>query len=191
MVGKLIIFSAPSGAGKSTLVQYLLGRGLDMEFSISATSRSPRGTEKNGVEYYFLTPDEFRQKIKNQEFLEYEEVYPNCYYGTLRSEIERITGQGKNIVFDVDVVGGLNIKENYRDKALALFIAPPSIEVLHERLKNRGTDSPEMIEKRIGKADFEMTFAPQFDKIVVNDDLEIAKAEAERSIREFLEKKHH
>jgi guanylate kinase len=190
MVGKLIIFSAPSGAGKSTLVQYLLGRRLDMEFSISATSRSPRGTEKHGVEYYFLTPDEFRQKIKNQEFLEYEEVYPNCYYGTLRSEIERITSQGKNIVFDVDVVGGLNIKENFGEKALALFIAPPSIEVLHERLHNRGTDSAEMIEKRIGKADFEMTFAPQFDKIVVNDDLEQAKAEAERSIREFLNKKY-
>lgn len=190
MVGKLIIFSAPSGAGKSTLVQYLLGRGLDMEFSISATSRPPRGDEKHGVEYYFLTPDEFRQKIKNQEFLEYEEVYPNCYYGTLRSEIERITSQGKNIVFDVDVVGGLNIKENYLDKALALFIAPPSIEVLHERLQHRGTDSAEMIEKRIGKADFEMTFAPQFDKIVVNDDLELAKADAERSIREFLDKKH-
>jgi len=189
MVGKLIIFSAPSGAGKSTLVQYLLGRGLDMEFSISATSRPPRGDEKHGVEYYFLTPDEFRQKIKTQEFLEYEEVYPNCYYGTLRSEIERITSQGKNIVFDVDVVGGLNIKENYGDKALALFIAPPSIEVLHERLQNRGTDSAEMIEKRIGKADFEMTFAPQFDKIIVNDDLELAKAEAERSIREFLNKK--
>jgi len=189
MVGKLIIFSAPSGAGKSTLVQYLLGRGLDMEFSISATSRPPRVDEKHGVEYYFLTPDEFRQKIKTQEFLEYEEVYPNCYYGTLRSEIERITSQGKNIVFDVDVVGGLNIKENYGDKALALFIAPPSIEVLHERLQNRGTDSAEMIEKRIGKADFEMTFAPQFDKIIVNDDLELAKAEAERSIREFLNKK--
>jgi len=190
MVGKLIIFSAPSGAGKSTLVQYLLGRGLDMEFSISATSRSPRGTEKHGVEYYFLTPDEFRQKIKDQEFLEYEEVYPNCYYGTLRNEIERITSQGKNIVFDVDVVGGLNIKENFGERALALFIAPPSIEVLHERLHNRGTDSAEMIEKRIGKADFEMTFAPQFDKIVVNDDLEQAKAEAERSIREFLNKKY-
>jgi len=190
MVGKLIIFSAPSGAGKSTLVKYLLGRGLDMEFSISATSRPPRGAEKHGVEYYFLTPDEFRQKIKNQEFLEYEEVYPNCYYGTLRSEIERITSQGKNIVFDVDVVGGLNIKENYVDKALALFIAPPSIEILHERLQKRGTDSAEMIEKRIGKADFEMTFAPQFDKIVVNNDLEQAKAEAERSIREFLDKKH-
>jgi guanylate kinase len=188
MVGKLIIFSAPSGAGKSTLIQYLLGCGFDMEFSISATSRPPRGTEKHGVEYYFLTPDEFRQKIKNQEFIEYEEVFQNCYYGTLRSEIERITSKGKNIVFDVDVVGGINIKENYGSRVLALFIAPPSIDVLYKRLKNRGTDTDEMIEKRIGKADFELSFASQFDKIVVNDDLETAKAEAERSIREFLDK---
>jgi guanylate kinase len=186
MSGKLIIFSAPSGAGESTLVQYLLGCGFDMEFSISATSRAPRGAEQDGVEYYFLTPDEFRQKIENQEFLEYEEVYPNCFYGTLRSEVERITAQGKNIVFDVDVVGGLNIKENYGNRALALFIAPPSIEELENRLKGRATDTPEMIEKRIGKAGFEMTFAPKFDKIVVNDDLETAKTEAERSIREFL-----
>jgi guanylate kinase len=189
MSGKLIIFSAPSGAGKSTLVQHLLGCGFEMEFSISATSRAPRGTEQHGVDYYYLTPDEFRQKIENQEFLEYEEVYPNCYYGTLRSEIERITSQGKNIVFDVDVVGGLNIKENYGNKALALFIAPPSIEVLHERLQNRGTDSPEMIEKRIGKADFEMNFAPNFDLIIVNDELDVAKAEAEKAICNFLSKK--
>lgn len=188
MVGKLIIFSAPSGAGKSTLVQYLLGCGFNMEFSISATSRAPRGSERNGVDYYFLTPEQFRQKIDNKEFLECEEVYPNCYYGTLRSEIERITSQGKNIVFDVDVVGGLNIKENYGDRALALFIAPPNINVLHERLQKRGTDSPEMIEKRIGKADFELTFAPNFDLVIVNDDLEAAKQEAEKAIREFLSK---
>lgn len=188
MVGKLIIFSAPSGAGKSTLVQYLLGCGFNMEFSISATSRAPRGSERNGVDYYFLTPEQFRQKIDNKEFLECEEVYPNCYYGTLRSEIERITSQGKNIVFDVDVIGGLNIKENYGDRALALFIAPPSIDVLHERLQKRGTDSPEMIEKRIGKADFELTFAPNFDLVIVNDDLEAAKQEAEKAIREFISK---
>jgi guanylate kinase len=188
MVGKLIIFSAPSGAGKSTLVQHLLSCDFNMEFSISATSRLPRGDERNGVEYYFLTPEKFRQMIENQEFLEYEEVYPNCYYGTLRSEIERITNQGKNIVFDVDVIGGLNIKENYGDRALALFIAPPSIEVLHERLHGRGTDSAEMIEKRVGKADFEMTFAPDFDLVIVNDDLETAKKEAENAIREFLNK---
>lgn len=188
MAGKLIIFSAPSGAGKSTLVQHLLGCGFDMEFSISATSRAPRGAERNGVDYYFLTPDQFRQKIYNKEFLECEEVYPNCYYGTLRSEIERITNQGKNIVFDVDVVGGLNIKENYGERALALFIAPPSIDVLHERLQKRGTDSAEMIEKRIGKADYEISFAPNFDLIIVNDDLEKAKKEAEGAIREFLSK---
>ena len=188
MVGKLIIFSAPSGAGKSTLVQHLLGCGFNMEFSISATSRAPRGSEKNGVDYYFLTPEKFRQKIDTKEFLECEEVYQNCYYGTLRSEIERITSQGKNIVFDVDVVGGLNIKENYDDRALALFIAPPSIDVLHERLQKRGTDSAEMIERRIGKADFEMTFAPKFDLVIVNDDLEKAKEEAEKAIREFLSK---
>ena len=189
MSGKLIIFSAPSGAGKSTLVQHLLTCGFDMEFSISATSRAPRGTEKHGVDYYYLTPEEFRQKIDNQEFLEYEEVYPNCYYGTLRSEIERITSQEKNIVFDVDVVGGLNIKENYGERALALFIAPPSIEVLHQRLQNRGTDSAEMIEKRIGKADFEMSFAPNFDLVIINDVLAVAKAEAEKAIRSFLNKK--
>ena len=189
MSGKLIIFSAPSGAGKSTLVQHLLTCGFDMEFSISATSRAPRGTEKHGIDYYYLTPEEFRQKIDNQEFLEYEEVYPNCYYGTLRSEIERITSQEKNIVFDVDVVGGLNIKENYGERALALFIAPPSIEVLHQRLQNRGTDSAEMIEKRIGKADFEMSFAPNFDLVIINDVLAVAKAEAEKAIRSFLNKK--
>ena len=171
MSGKLIIFSAPSGAGKSTLVQYLLGCGFDMEFSVSATSRAPRGTEKHGVDYYYLTLEEFRQKIDNQEFLEYEEVYSNCYYGTLRSEVERITGKGKNIVFDVDVVGGLNIKKEFGDRALALFIAPPSVDELHKRLIGRGTDTPEMIEKRIGKAEYEMTFAPSFDTIVVNDNL--------------------
>ena len=186
MSGKLIIFSAPSGAGKSTLVQYLLGCGFDMEFSVSATSRAPRGTEKPGVDYYYLTPEEFRQKIDNQEFLEYEEVYQNCYYGTLRSEVKRITGNGKNIVFDVDVVGGLNIKKEFGDRALALFIAPPSVAELKNRLIKRGTDSSEMIEKRIGKAEFEMTFAPKFDLVIVNDDLDKAKAEAERSIREFL-----
>jgi len=188
MSGKLIIFSAPSGAGKSTLVQYLLGCGFDMEFSISATSRAPRGAEKHGVDYYYLTPEEFRQKVDNQEFLECEEVYQNCYYGTLRSEVERITAQGKNIVFDVDVVGGLNIKKEFGDQALALFIAPPSIDELHKRLVSRGTDSAEMIEKRIGKAEFEMSFAPKFDIVVVNDNLELAKAEAERSIRDFLKK---
>ena len=186
MAGKLVIFSAPSGAGKSTLVQYLLGRGFDLEFSISATSRAPRGAEKDGIEYYFLSPEEFRQRIDNNEFIEHEEVYQNCYYGTLRSEIERITSQGKNIVFDVDVVGGVNIKKQFGSRALSLFIAPPSIEILNERLVNRATDSAEMIEKRVAKASLEMTYAPQFDFTVVNDNLETAKAECERLIREFL-----
>ena len=188
MSGKLIIFSAPSGAGKSTLVQHLLGCGFNMEFSISATSRAPRGAEQNGVDYYYLTVDEFKNKIEKGEFLECEEVYTGCFYGTLRSEVDRITSKGNNIVFDVDVVGGLNIKKEFGDRALSLFVAPPSIEILHERLKNRGTDSDEMIAKRIGKADLEMTFASKFDKVVVNDDLEMAKEEAERIIREFLSK---
>lgn len=186
--GKLIIFSAPSGAGKSTLVHHLLSCGFDMEFSVSATSRAPRGSELNGTDYYYLTPDEFRKKIENNEFLEYEEVYPNCFYGTLRTEIERITSTGKNIVFDVDVIGGINIKKEFSDRALAVFVAPPSIEILHQRLINRGTDSQEMIQKRIGKADYEMTFAPQFDIVVVNDDLEKAKKEAEQAIKLFLSK---
>ena len=186
MAGKLIIFSAPSGAGKSTLVHYLLKRGLGLEFSVSATSRACRGTEKNGIDYYFLTPDEFRQKIDNQEFIEYEEVYKDCYYGTLRSEIERITSQGKHVIFDVDVKGGLSLKKKFGDDALALFIAPPSIQELLKRLNHRGTDSPEMIEKRIAKADYEMSFASQFDIIVVNDILEKAQHEAEKVIREFL-----
>lgn len=187
MSGKLIIFSAPSGAGKSTIVQHLLTRNLNLEFSISATSRAPRGVEKHGVDYYYLSPDEFRQKIDNQEFLEYEEVYANCFYGTLRSEIDRITSQDKNIVFDVDVVGGLNIKKEFCDRALAVFIAPPSIEILHKRLVGRGTDTPEMIKKRIGKAEFEMSFAPQFDVVIVNDVLDKSKAEAEEIIRKFVE----
>jgi guanylate kinase len=186
MAGKLIIFSAPSGAGKSTLVHYLLGRGLGLEFSVSATSRASRGTEKHGIDYYFLSPDEFRQRIDNQEFVEYEEVYKDCYYGTLRSEIERITNNGKHVIFDVDVKGGLSLKKKFGNDALALFIAPPSIQELLNRLNHRGTDSPEMIEKRIAKADYEMSFASQFDTIVVNDVLERAQNEAERVIREFL-----
>ncbi len=186
MTGKLIIFSAPSGAGKSTLVHYLLTCGLNMEFSVSATSRAARGVEKEGVDYYFLTPEEFRHKIDNHEFLEFEEVYSNCYYGTLRSEVERITSQGKNIVFDVDVKGGLHIKKEFGEQALALYVAPPSVEILHERLLGRGTDSAEMIKKRIAKADYEMTFATDFDHIIVNDDLDSAKQESLRVVREFL-----
>ena len=188
MSGKLIIFSAPSGAGKSTIVHHILTCGFNLEFSVSATSRAPRGNEVHGVDYYYLTPEEFRAKIRKNEFLEYEEVYPDSFYGTLRSEVDRITGEGKNVVFDIDVLGGINIKKQYDEQALALFIAPPSIEVLHQRLIGRGTDTPEMIAKRIGKAEFELSFAPQFDRVVVNDDLDKAKNEAEQIIRKFLGK---
>ncbi len=159
-----------------------------MEFSISATSRPPRGTEKHGVEYYFLTEDEFRTKIENNEFLEYEEVYPGKFYGTLRSEVDRISSENKNVVFDIDVVGGLNIKNEYGDRALAVFIAPPSVDVLRERLQGRGTDSVEMIDKRVDKAEYEMSFAPRFDVVIVNDDLEKAKTEAKKVISDFLSK---
>lgn len=185
-MGKLIIFSAPSGAGKSTIINYLLSQNLNLQFSISATSRLPRGTEKHGVEYYFHTPDEFRQKISNDEFLEFEEVYQDKFYGTLKSEVERILNSGGNVVFDVDVVGGCNIKKYYGDRALSVFIEPPSIEELRNRLINRGTDSPELIESRVAKAEFEMQFAPQFDVVIKNDDLEEAKAKALKVVTDFL-----
>lgn len=186
MAGKLIIFSAPSGAGKSTIVNYLINKGLDIEFSISATSRLPRGNEQNGVEYYFLTPDDFRAKIANDEFVEFEEVYKDCYYGTLKSEIDRIGVNGKNIIFDVDVVGGLNIKKQFGDRALLIFIAPPGIDELRNRLTARGTDSPEMIDLRVAKAEFELSFAPQFDLKIVNDDLQKAQLEVEKAILDFI-----
>ena len=184
--GKLVIFSAPSGSGKSTIVQALLEKRFDLEFSISATSRAPRGEEKHGVEYYFLSPDEFRQKIDQVGFLEWEEVYTDTYYGTLRSEVERITDKGCNVVFDVDVVGGVNIKKMYGDQALSLFIQPPSVEELEKRLRGRGTDSDEKIAQRIGKAEEELTYAPQFDKVVVNDDLQTAIDETASLLTEFL-----
>lgn len=187
-MGKLIIFSAPSGAGKSTIVNYLLSRNLNLKFSISATSRLPRGAEQHGVEYYFHTPEEFRSKIDNDEFLEYEEVYKDKFYGTLKSEVERIINGGGNVIFDVDVVGGCNIKKYYGDKALSVFIEPPSIQELRERLIKRGTDSPEVIESRIEKAEHEMTFAPQFDVIIKNDNLEEAKAKALKVVTDFLAK---
>ncbi|HIY49776.1 MAG TPA: guanylate kinase [Candidatus Barnesiella excrementavium] len=186
--GKLIIFSAPSGSGKSTIIQSLLQRDLNLSFSISATSRAPRGTEKNGVEYYFISPEEFRQRIANGEFLEYEEVYAGKYYGTLKSEVERILDSGRNVIFDVDVVGGLNIKKYYGDQALALFIQPPSIEELKRRLNHRATDAPEVIASRIAKAEYELSFAPKFDCIIVNDILEKAQEEAYQTIRQFLDK---
>ena len=187
MAGKLIIFSAPSGSGKSTIINYLLKQDLHLRFSISATSRAPRGTEKDGVEYYFLTPDEFRARIAAGDFLEYEEVYTDKYYGTLKSEVERRLMSGDNVIFDVDVVGGCNIKKFYGDRALSVFIQPPSIEDLRSRLEGRGTDAPEVIESRIANAEYELSFAPQFDCVIVNDDLETAKAEALKVIKKFLE----
>lgn len=187
--GKLIIFSAPSGSGKSTIVNYLLGHEeLNLQFSVSATCRLPRGTESHGKEYYFFTQEDFKTKIEKEEFLEYEEVYPGCFYGTLRSEVERITNNGGNVIFDVDVVGGCNIKKYYGDKALAVFIKPPSIEELRRRLEKRGTDSAEVINQRIEKAEYELTFAPKFDVIINNDILEKAQQETLEVVSDFLER---
>lgn len=185
--GKLMIFSAPSGSGKSTLVQYLMSQNPDLAFSISCTSRAPRGTEKDGVEYYFLSPEEFRKRIENDEFLEYEEVYTDKFYGTLKSEVERLSSEGKVVLFDVDVKGGVNIKKFYGDRALSIFVQPPSIEELSRRLHGRGTDTEEVIQTRLDKAAYELTFAPQFDQIIVNDDLETAKADLLKVMKEFLQ----
>lgn len=185
---KIIIFSAPSGSGKSTIINYLLGRFSRLEFSISATSRKPRGEEKDGVHYYFFSSEEFRKRIDNGELLEWEEVYNGTYYGTLNSEIQRIWEHGNVIIFDVDVRGGIALKKIFGDQAMAMFIMPPSIDELRRRLIGRGTETEETIEKRIGKSEFELSFANQFDTIVVNDDLTKACAEAERIITNFLEK---
>ena len=186
--GRLIIFSAPSGSGKSTIVQWLMKEHpeLKLYFSISCTSRAPRGTEQNGVEYFFLTPEEFRTKIQNDEFLEYEEVYQDRFYGTLKAQVERQREAGQNVVFDVDVKGGINIKKYYGDEALSLFIQPPSVEELRRRLVGRATDTPEAIEQRLAKAEYEITFAPQFDSIVINDNLEEAKEQTLELISSFL-----
>ncbi len=186
MTGKLIIFSAPSGSGKSTIINYLLTQNLGLAFSISATSRPPRGTEQNGVEYFFLTPEEFKERIANNEFLEYEEVYTDRFYGTLKAQVEKQLEAGQNVVFDVDVVGGCNIKKFYGNRAISIFIQPPSVDELRSRLINRGTDSPEMIESRVAKAEYELSFAPQFDVVVVNSDLETAQTETLQIIRNFL-----
>ena len=189
MAGKLIIFSAPSGSGKSTIIRFLLEKQeLNLHFSISATSRAPRGTERDGVEYYFLSPDEFRQKIAAGDFLEYEEVYTDKYYGTLKSEVERRLGEGENVVLDVDVVGGCNVKKMYGERALSVFIQPPNIEVLRERLVGRGTDAPDVIESRLAKAEYELSFAGRFDVVVVNDRLEEAEAKALDVITQFLKR---
>ena len=178
-MAKLIIFSAPSGSGKSTIINYLLTQNLNLAFSISATSRPPRGTEKDGVEYFFLTPDEFRRRIAN-------EVYQDRFYGTLKEQVEKQLAAGQNVVFDVDVVGGCNIKKFYGERALSVFIQPPSVEELRKRLVGRGTDAPEVIESRVAKAEYELGFAPKFDTVIVNDDLETAKAEALKVISQFL-----
>ena len=187
-MGKLIIFSAPSGSGKSTIINYLLKQGLNLAFSISATSRPPRGTEQNGVEYFFLTPEEFRAKIEADEFLEYEEVYHNRFYGTLKAQVEKQSEAGHIVVFDVDVKGGCNIKKFYGTRALSIFIQPPSLAVLRQRLTGRGTDTPEVIEERLARASYELTFAPQFDHVVVNDNLKKAEEETYRLVKDFLEK---
>lgn len=184
--GKAIIFSAPSGSGKSTIVHHILDIYPDMEFSVSATSRQPRGEEKHGVDYYFLTEEEFRSRIAENGFVEHEEVYPGRFYGTLKSEIKRIWDAGHVVIFDVDVKGGVNLKKYFGKDALSVFIQAPSVEVLRERLVKRGTDSPEDIEKRVAKAAEEMTYAPQFDHILINDDLQKAFEEAEALVSHFL-----
>ena len=188
MKGKLIIFSAPSGTGKSTIINWLMQEHaeLNMAFSISCTSRAPRGTERNGVEYFFLTPDEFRHRIEAGEFLEYEEVYTDRFYGTLKSQVERQCDAGQNVVFDVDVKGGCNIKKHYGSKAISIFIMPPSIEELRRRLESRATDAPGVIDQRIARAEFEIGFADKFDKVVVNDNLDKAKNEVLEIINDFL-----
>jgi guanylate kinase len=184
--GKLIIFSAPSGAGKTTIVKHILNCGFNFGFSISATTRQPRGTEVNGREYYFLSPEDFKKKVENGEFLEWEEVYPGSFYGTLKSEVERICKNGQHIIFDVDVIGGYNIKKIYGHQALAIFVQPPSIKELQNRLILRSTDTPEIIQKRLEKAELEMSYAPLFDTIVINDQLDIALKEAAEKVRVFL-----
>ena len=186
--GRLLVFSAPSGSGKSTIVQWLVKEHpeLNLHFSISCTSRLPRGTEQNGVEYFFISPEEFKKKIKNKEFIEYEEVYKDRYYGTLKSQVEQQISRGENVVFDVDVKGGCNIKQCYGSRVMSIFVQPPSIEELRRRLNSRGTDTPEVIEQRLAKADYELSFARKFDHIVVNDDLETAKQKTYELLSTFL-----
>ena len=188
--GKLLIFSAPSGSGKSTIVNFLMQEHpeLNMHFSISCTTRAPRGTEKNGVEYFFLTPEEFKAKIAEGAFVEYEEVYADRFYGTLKSQVENQINNGENVVFDVDVKGGCNLKKIFGSEALSVFVQPPSVEELRRRLVGRATDAPEVIEQRLAKAEEELTYAPKFDVIIVNDDLATAKADALKTIGDFLGK---
>ena len=184
--GKLVIFAAPSGAGKSSLVNYLLPKFPSLSFSISATSRQARGTEQHGKDYFFLSTEEFLNKVKNKELLEWEEVYPRTFYGTLQSEVERIWAEGKVVLFDIDVIGAINLKKQFGDNALALFVQAPSIKALENRLQSRGTDSEEKIAQRIAKASKEMTRAQEFDKVIINSDFDLATAEASKILEEFL-----
>jgi guanylate kinase len=187
---KLIVFSAPSGAGKTTLVRHLLGvENLNLAFSISAASREPRTDELDGVDYYFLGIPAFKQRIKANDFIEFEEVYQDQFYGTLKTEVERLWAQGKNVIFDIDVVGGLRLKKKFPDRTLAVFVKPPSINELQIRLKSRKTESPDKIAMRVAKASTEMATAPQFDIIIENDDLEAAKLRAVQVVRVFIDKK--
>lgn len=187
-MGKLIIVSAPSGSGKSTIINWLMQHEeLKLAFSVSCTSRPPRGNERDGVEYFFLSVEEFKERIERDEFLEYEEVYEGRFYGTLKSQVERQLADGQNVVFDVDVKGGCSLKNYFGDRALAIFIQPPSVEELRRRLEKRGTDSPEVINDRVEKAGYELTFAPRFDRVLVNDDLDTALAEALQMVKEFIE----
>lgn len=185
--GKLFIIAAPSGTGKSTIVNYLMGQGFNLHFSISLTTRAPRGKEQNGVEYFFTSVEDFRRHICQDDFIEYEEVYKGCYYGTLKSQVDNQIAQGQNVIFDVDVNGGINIKKHFGDEALSIFIMPPSIEELRNRLTKRGTDTMEVIEQRIARAEYEISQADHFDKVVVNDDLETAQAEVSSLVKTFLE----
>lgn len=186
MEGKLIIFSAPSGSGKTTLVKYILEQNLNLQFSVSAASRPPRKGEVNGVDYIFITPTEFRQKIDNNEFLEWEEVYKDKFYGSLKSSVEKMLSEGKNVLFDIDVKGGINIKKYFGNKALSIFVQPPSIEELQKRLETRGTDTQDVIAERVKKASYELEFVKNFDYTIINDNLDIAKKECLSIISKFI-----
>ena len=186
-MNKLIIFSAPSGSGKTTIVRHLLSlEKLNLAFSISATSRAPRGEEQHGKEYYFLSADEFKKRVQHNEFMEWEEVYTGCYYGTLKSEVERLWAKGKNVIFVIDVAGGLRLKQQYPEQTLAVFVEPPSLIALEERLRNRKTETEEKIQMRLNKAEQEMATAHQFDVIIKNDNLQQALQEAERIVTDFI-----